>query len=240
MNTHTPAHTARRPIMRATETSGDRFNLVAASEAATRNARPIARAIAPFVRAHAASARGMFDFYELACGDGAHAATIARELRGAVRAYDPSDLTSSRFDVVRANARGAGVEDVVRDARTTDASTLADVVDAEAYDGIVVVNMCHISSRNAVLGMFAGAKKALRRDGLLFAYGPFTRDGGKFSGPGDEKFDASLRSRDPVNFGLVDVETFMDVEAARCGLVPDEEHPVAMPANNLLLVYRKA
>lgn len=117
--------------------------------------------------------------------------------------------------------------------------TFGEDVTRESFDACVAVNFCHISSRDAVRGMFRGAGAGLAEGGLLFVYGPFTRFGGQFSGPGDEAFDKSLRSRDAENFGLVDVEEFMDVEAARVGLVPDEAHPVAMPSNNLVLVYRK-
>ena len=215
-----------------------RYNLVASAAAATRNATPIAETFAAIIARHP---RPRLRVLELACGDGVHASVICALCRGRIDSYAPTDLTDARFDRVRANAvcLDADAGAVALEPRIQDAVTFGEDAARGTLDACVAVNMCHVSSRDAVRGMFRGAARGLDEDGILFVYGPFTRFGGRFSGPGDEAFDASLRARDAENFGLVDVEEFMDVEAASVGLVPDETHPVAMPANNLVLVYRK-
>lgn len=216
-----------------------RYNIAASTSAARRNAGPIAETLYGFVSRHP---RGRVRVLELACGDGAHAAVICSSSCGEyIETYAPTDVTDATFERVRANAAASDARGraIVLEPRIQDAVTFGEEVEAASMDACVCVNMCHVSSRDAVRGMFRGAGVGLAEDGILFVYGPFTRFGGRFSGPGDEAFDASLRARDAENFGLVDVEEFMDVEAARVGLTPDETHPVAMPANNLVLVYRK-
>jgi len=211
-----------------------RFNVQRASTAAMRNREPIARAFASYVDAHPRARRRALDVLELACGTGVHAATIARACEESLASYAPTDVFDGCFDAVRDNCRDAGA---VRDPVVLDAVTMVDAVKHESVDAVLAVNVVHISSEGAMVGMFDGARKALRSDGFFFVYGPFTR-GGKYASEGDERFDRELREKDPVNFGLVDVER-MDAEAARVGLTADARSPVEMPANNLALVYRK-
>ena len=66
-------------------------------------------------------------------------------------------------------------------------------------------------------------------------YGPFRR-GGAHAAPSDAAFDAALRAQDP-RWGLRDLERVAE-EAADRGFGPPEA--VAMPANNLILVFRRA
>ncbi len=83
--------------------------------------------------------------------------------------------------------------------------------------------------------MLRVAAEGLAPGGLLFVYGPFFVDGAATT-ESNAQFDASLRARDPA-WGYRDVDAvFADARAA--GLEPVER--VAMPANNLLLVVKKA
>jgi hypothetical protein len=70
--------------------------------------------------------------------------------------------------------------------------------------------------------------------GVLFVYGPFTRDGAHTS-DGNAAFDASLRQRDP-RWGYRDVADVSSLAAA-AGL--ERVAVVDMPANNFSLVFRK-
>lgn len=79
-------------------------------------------------------------------------------------------------------------------------------------------------------GLFAGARRRLRRDGFLYLYGPYTRDGAHTS-EGNVEFDASLRTQDPA-WGLRDT-TDIAALAARTGFAL--ARIVEMPANNLSL-----
>jgi len=104
-----------------------------------------------------------------------------------------------------------------------------------APDAIVSVNMIHIAPFAACRGLLAGAARLLPGGGIVFLYGPYKVDGAH-TVPSNAAFDRSLRARDP-EWGIRDLETVID-EAARNGLVHAET--VAMPANNLSVIFRKA
>ena len=69
---------------------------------------------------------------------------------------------------------------------------------------------------------------------MLYLYGPFMLDG-RHTAPSNAAFDASLRAGDS-SFGIRDLGEVADVAAAH-GLVL--ERRIAMPANNLSVVFRK-
>ena len=211
-----------------------RFNVQRATKASMRNREPIARAFESIVAAHPRANARALDVLELGAGAGVHAEAIARACEGSLRSYAPTDVFDGCFDAARDNCRD---RDVVRDPVVLDACSMRERVAKNSIDALVVINVIHISSERALVGMFDGARWALRDDGFVFCYGPFTR-GGKYASEGDERFDRELRERDPVNFGLVDVER-VDAEAKRVGLTADARSPVEMPANNVALVYRK-
>lgn len=99
-------------------------------------------------------------------------------------------------------------------------------------DAVLCVNMAHISPWAATLGLLAGAARLLPPGMPLILYGPFLQHG-VLTAPSNEAFDQSLRSRDPA-WGLRAVE---DIAAAGAGFAL--EHVIAMPANNLILVFRR-
>ncbi len=80
----------------------------------------------------------------------------------------------------------------------------------------------------------AGAGHVLVPGGPLFTYGPFSVDGAPTT-PSNAAFDASLRQRNPA-WGYRDVAD-VAAEAAKAGLELVHRHD--MPANNLLLVFRR-
>jgi hypothetical protein len=96
-------------------------------------------------------------------------------------------------------------------------------------------NVIHIAPWRVAEGLFAGAGRYLAADGRLFLYGPFKRDG-KHTAISNAVFDSSLREEN-VEWGVRDI---VDVQklAANAGLVLTET--VAMPANNLILVFERA
>jgi len=101
-------------------------------------------------------------------------------------------------------------------------------------DAIVCINMLHVAPWAATQALFEGARHVLSRQNLLFLYGPY-RQGGGHTAPSNAKFDAELRARDP-EWGLRDVEAVAAV-ADRNGFALADT--LAMPANNLSLVFRK-
>ncbi len=100
-------------------------------------------------------------------------------------------------------------------------------------DAIVCINMTHIAPWAATLGLLDGAARLLPVGAPLIVYGPFVLSGIE-TAPSNNAFDAQLKRMDP-RFGLRAVED-IDAEAAGRGFTRTACH--AMPANNLILVYR--
>jgi hypothetical protein len=103
-----------------------------------------------------------------------------------------------------------------------------------AADAILCVNMVHISPWEATLGLMAGAERLLAPSAPLILYGPY-RQQGVPTAESNEAFDMSLKARDP-RWGLRHVE---DVSAAAAARRLTLQRIVAMPANNLSLVFRR-
>jgi hypothetical protein len=99
---------------------------------------------------------------------------------------------------------------------------------------VLCINMARIGPWEATLGLVAGAARLLAKGAPLILHGPWRREG-VGTAPSIAPFDASLKARDP-RWGLrrvKDLDAAADVHAfARTQLVE-------MPANNLMLVYRR-
>lgn len=80
-----------------------------------------------------------------------------------------------------------------------------------------------------------GAARRLAPQGQLISYGPYLEDD-VATAPGNLAFDADLRARHP-SWGLRRLQD-VAAEAAAAGLALRER--VAMPANNLLLVWARS
>jgi hypothetical protein len=102
------------------------------------------------------------------------------------------------------------------------------------YDAVYSANTAHIMSMPAVRCMFDVARRLLSDDGVFCLYGPFNEDG-EFSSDSNRDFDRSLRSQDPV-MGIRNLE---DLDGLADGSMMHRERLYAMPANNLLAVWRK-
>ena len=92
----------------------------------------------------------------------------------------------------------------------------------------------HISPWEATLGLFAGAARSLAPGTPLILYGPYFEPDVP-TADSNLAFDASLRMRDP-KWGLRDVD---DVKAAAAAVGLPFAARRAMPANNLMLCFRR-
>ena len=167
---------------------------------------------------------------EIASGTGEHALACAAARPDL--SWTPSDPDAAS----RASIDAWAEEAVERIAPARDIDTTGrDWTDGlEAFDAVFCANMIHIAPWQACEGLFAGAAELLPRDGLVVLYGPFLE--GEATAPSNLDFDASLKRRNP-QWGvraLADV----DVLAARHWLTRIER--LEMPANNRLVVWRKA
>jgi SAM-dependent methyltransferase len=103
------------------------------------------------------------------------------------------------------------------------------------FDVVLNLNMVHISPWGAALGLLDGAARVLKRNGALILYGPWLQAGVE-TAPSNLAFDQQLRERDP-EWGLRRVEDF-DAAASKRGFRLEQTR--AMPANNLMLLFRLA
>ncbi|MBJ7438941.1 MAG: DUF938 domain-containing protein [Sphingopyxis sp.] len=104
----------------------------------------------------------------------------------------------------------------------------------EHADAILCINMVHISPWAATLGLLSGTARLLAGDAPLILYGPYIEPDVP-TADSNLAFDASLRARDPA-WGLREVDDVKAVAAA-AGLTFAERR--AMPANNLMLLFRR-
>ncbi|NCF51235.1 DUF938 domain-containing protein [Gammaproteobacteria bacterium] len=102
------------------------------------------------------------------------------------------------------------------------------------YDAVFSANTAHIMNLHEVEKMFGLVSSALRSDGVFCLYGPL-REGGDFNAVSNAEFDESLRRRDPA-MGIRDIEQLDDF--ASTGAMKRVRR-YAMPANNMLVVWRK-
>lgn len=103
------------------------------------------------------------------------------------------------------------------------------------FDAVFSANTCHIMAWDEVVTMFAGVGRVLRVGGMLCIYGPFNYHGA-FTSASNAQFDAHLKSQ-AAHMGIRDFEA-MDRLANDHGMTLEADH--AMPANNRLLVWRRA
>jgi hypothetical protein len=102
------------------------------------------------------------------------------------------------------------------------------------WDAMFCANLLHIAPWSACLGLLAGASRYLAPQGLLMTYGPYLEDG-VATAPGNLAFDADLRARNGA-WGLRRLQDLAR-SAGDAGLVLRERR--SMPANNLLVVFRR-
>ena len=166
---------------------------------------------------------------EIASGSGEHAMHFAANLPGIM--WQPSDQDDEYLASIAAHREAVRLPNLM-------APLVLDVTvtpwPIARADAMVCCNMIHIAPWAASEGLMAGAGRTLGAGGVLFLYGPY-REPGVPTAPSNEAFDQSLRSRNPA-WGLRDAGEVAAL-AARNGL--DLAERVAMPANNISLVFRK-
>jgi hypothetical protein len=167
---------------------------------------------------------------EVAAGAGEHAAYFAAAFPALQ--WRPTDADDEALASIAAWRRQAGLDNLLPPLRL-DASQ-PDAWPVARADAMVAINMIHISPWPAAEGLMTGAARVLPPGGGLFLYGPFIESGVP-TAPSNMEFDQSLRRRDPA-WGIrrLDDLTALGVEH---GLSHSER--IAMPANNLILVFRK-
>ena len=167
---------------------------------------------------------------EVASGAGQHAVFFARALPE-VR-WRPTDPDAGARASIAAWRAAAELPNL-------DAPLALDAAEPGSWptapvDAVVCINMIHIAPWAAAEGLMAGAGRLLSPGGQLFVYGPFLEADAP-TAPSNLAFDESLRVRNAAwgLRGLDDVVALAGLHNLRLA------ERIAMPANNLTLVFVK-
>ncbi len=164
---------------------------------------------------------------EVASGTGEHIVHFAGLFSGL--SWQPSDPDPAALASIAAWSQDYGGANL-RPALLLDAATPRWPVDRA--DAILCCNMIHIAPWTACVGLMRGAAACLAPGGRLFLYGPFLEDDVP-TAASNLAFDESLRARNAA-WGVRHLND-VAAAAARHGLAL--EHKLAMPANNLMLLF---
>lgn len=166
---------------------------------------------------------------ELAAGTGEHALALAHEFPGL--AWQPTDVDADRLASIAAWASQFG-PDNLRPPLPLDATAPGWSARHGPVEMILLVNLLHLVSAPAAATALTEIVRALAPGGTAFVYGPFLRDG-RTTSDGDARFDARLRADDPAT-------GYKDLAWVGARLHPLAIRIAPMPANNLMLIARKA
>ena len=167
---------------------------------------------------------------EVASGAGEHAMFLAEAMPGVT--WRPTDRDDEALVSIAAWRAASGLANIAAPLRL-DAADLASWPDGP-FEAVVCINMIHIAPWGAAEGLIAGAARVLAPGGRLILYGPYL-EADVETAPGNLAFDESLKHRDPA-WGLRDLAAVQGLAAAS-GLTFGER--IAMPANNLMVVFEK-
>ncbi len=202
--------------------SSPAFPAAQLSPAVARNRDPILAVLRRFLP-------GQGTVLEIASGTGEHAAYFAPHFPHLV--WQPSDTDPDALASIDGHRAAANAPNL---RAPIELDVTAPAWPVTHADAVISINMIHISPWAAAQGLMAGAARLLAAGGVLYLYGPF-KENGVHTAPSNAAFDASLRARDP-QWGVRDTG---DVRALADSHGFDFVERVAMPANNLSLVFRR-
>lgn len=166
---------------------------------------------------------------EVASGSGEHVVHFAAAF--SALHWQPSDPDPAGLVSIAAWSADAGLPNIAAPL-ALDAAAVEWPIDRA--DAMLCINMVHISPWASTLGLLAGAARLLAPGAPLILYGPYVEQDVP-TVESNPAFDASLRARDPA-WGLRDLDT-VKAAAMAAGLAFTERR--AMPANNLMLLFRR-
>lgn len=163
---------------------------------------------------------------EIASGSGEHALYFAQNLPEIT--FQPTDRDPDACASIDAWVAEAALPNLRPSLRL-------DVTEAWpelAADTVLSLNMVHIAPWEAAKGLVHGAAHVLPAGGQLILYGPFFR-AGQPTVASNLAFDADLRARN-LAWGIRNLQAIEDEATAFAA-----PEIVEMPANNLMLVFRR-
>ncbi|HVE50662.1 MAG TPA: DUF938 domain-containing protein, partial [Casimicrobiaceae bacterium] len=166
---------------------------------------------------------------EIASGTGQHVIHFARALTGLT--WQPSDPDAERRRLIE---RRLSEERLANTNPPLDLDVSSHPWPLQRADAVVCINMIHVAPWPSTQALFDGARSLLAPDQVLFLYGPYRRFG-QHTAESNARFDSELREHNP-QWGLRDLEAVCEVAL---GYRFELNEIVAMPANNLSLVFRR-
>jgi SAM-dependent methyltransferase len=166
---------------------------------------------------------------ELASGTGEHAIRFAPALPGL--SWQPTEVDPERLASIAAWAAHSPAPNLLPPRRLD--ATAPGWSRAEApVEMAVLINLLHLLPEPSVRVLLTEMAQALAPGGKAVVYGPFLRDG-KTTSEGDSAFHARIQVEIP-GAGYKDVAWVCETLRAAGA---EQREIVAMPANNLLLVF---
>jgi SAM-dependent methyltransferase len=166
---------------------------------------------------------------EMASGSGEHAVFFAQNLPS--MRWQPTDADAGALASIAAHRAAAGLPNLLEPLRL---DATAERWPIESADAVVCNNMTHITPWRVTEGLIAGARRILPASGILYLYGPYRIDG-RHTAASNKDFDAWLQAQNP-EWGIRDLAEVTAL-ARRHDL--DLAETVAMPANNLSVIFRR-
>jgi SAM-dependent methyltransferase len=166
---------------------------------------------------------------EIASGSGEHALHLAASFPALI--FQPTDPDAAALASIAAWRAEAQLANLLSPLML---DVMADAWPVQKANAVLCINMIHIAPWEATAALMRGAARVLPPNGMLFLYGPFKRNG-QHTAASNAEFDASLRGQD-ARWGVRDLEAVADIASAAGFAAPVAE---AMPANNLLVIFRR-
>ncbi len=172
---------------------------------------------------------GSCEVLEIGSGWGQHAAHFCHAMPGLI--WQPTD----RIDKLPALKEQVEIRGIKSIRPPFALDVLNDEWPSGPYDAVYTANTAHIMPWPAVIATIAGASACLVDGGIFCVYGPFNVER-QYTSRGNEEFDTRLKEMDPER-GIRDLEELENAGHEHQMILKE---CISMPANNLLLVFRKS
>ena len=168
---------------------------------------------------------------EIASGTGQHIAKLAFSLPNL--SWSPSEVEPERLKSINAWVEKENLLNIKTPIHL-DATEPGWAESLPQYDFIFLINLLHLISWNETKTLMSELSKSLKKNGIVFIYGPFLRNG-NLTSEGDKIFHNSLIQTDPD----IGYKNDSDMQTLFANSSLSLLETVVMPANNLGFVLQK-
>ena len=168
---------------------------------------------------------------EIASGTGQHIAKLALSLPNL--SWSPSEVEPERLKSINAWVEKENLLNIKTPIHL-DATEPGWAESLPQYDFILLVNLLHLISWNETKILISELSKSLIKNGIVFIYGPFLRNG-NLTSEGDKIFHNSLIQTDPD----IGYKNDSDMLTLFANSSLSHLETVVMPANNLGFVLQR-